>query len=196
MAGRRFALRMRDAWAMRHRHQASLALIVGLAALIGPSVDWTSEFSRQEIRWRTLIIGLTDVGESRRCEKCCDRPVEAYAFYGLRLQRPVAAAACKEPNDWTDRRRVHAVAGGTPLVALDRSASVHLQAGILASLCCVVIQKQTDGASIAVRHSFLAVYAAGFPFCEPPPLAEKGRVWVVRERLYPSSSRSLRQSDL
>ena len=26
---------------------------------------------------RTLIVG-TDVGESRRCEKCCDRPVEAY----------------------------------------------------------------------------------------------------------------------
>ena len=86
---------------MRYGHKSALALVVGLAALIGPAVDWTAEFSRQEIRWRTYILGLTDVGELRRCEKCCGRPVEAYAFYGLRLQRPVAGVACKEPKGWT-----------------------------------------------------------------------------------------------
>ena len=85
---------------MRYGHK-SLALVVGLAALIGPAFDWTSEFSRQEIRWRTFILGLTDVGEFRRCEKCCGRPVEAHAFYGLRLQRPIAGVACKEPKGWT-----------------------------------------------------------------------------------------------
>lgn len=41
---------------MRYGHKSALAPVVGLAALIGPAVDWTSEFSRQEIRWRTSII--------------------------------------------------------------------------------------------------------------------------------------------
>lgn len=86
---------------MRYRHKAPLAVVVGLVALIGPAVDWTSQYARHEIRWRTFIIGLTDVGELRRCVKCCGRPVEAYAFYGLRLQRPIAGVACKEPNGWT-----------------------------------------------------------------------------------------------
>ena len=52
-------------------HKAPVALVVGLAALIRPAVDWTSEFARQEIRWRTVIIGLTEV---RRVEALRDVP--------------------------------------------------------------------------------------------------------------------------
>ena len=83
---------------MRYRHKAPLALGVGLAALIGPAVDWTSQYARQEIRWRAFIIGLTEVGELKRCVTC---RTEAYQFYGLREQRPVVVVAWKEPKGWT-----------------------------------------------------------------------------------------------
>jgi hypothetical protein len=78
--------------------KAPLALVVWLAALVGPSVDWTSQYARQEIRWRAFIIGLTEVGELKRCVTC---RTEAYHFYGLREQRPIVGVAWKEPNGWT-----------------------------------------------------------------------------------------------
>ena len=68
------------------------------------------------------------------------------------------------------------VFGGTASVAAigadfrqAAAASVHLQPGILGSLCRVVIQKQTDGASIAVRHSFVG-QEVEMPFRARSPL--------------------------
>ena len=65
-------------------------------------------------------------------------------------------AAPRRPNKFRESHEVWVDVGYHSLARADRrSASVHLPTGIVASLGCVglMIQKQTDGASIAVRHS-------------------------------------------
>ena len=58
------------------------------------------------------------------------------------------------PKGLDDRLRVHAVARGTPLVALTRSASVHLQAGILRQCVALVCDPKANGRREYRRPSF------------------------------------------
>ena len=69
--------------------------------------------------------------------------------------RIAMVAAPRWPTKFREAHEAWVDVGYRPLAREDRrSAPVHLPTGIVASLCCVglMIQKQTDGASIAVRH--------------------------------------------